>query len=94
MQPIRIEQQEIGTVAWELFNESHDQFLLLRDKYLTEDISSASLSKLIAQIDQDTYSALTMLRKAHRAKLENTLIDIGIRAFAGVLVLRAQDVTK
>lgn len=88
MQPI--EKPVLSVDAWELFNTSHDKFVLLQDQYMPEG-DGLVIGKLLATLDQDVYQSLELLRKAHRGKLEDTLIDIGIRAFAGVLVLRGHE---
>lgn len=85
MQPIT--EVDLKADAWDLFNTSHDQFMQLQERYLPV-AEPTALRKLVQQLDQDIYKCYGRTYDEDSQVLENRLIDVAIRAFAGVLVLR------
>lgn len=79
--------------AHELFTTVHDIFMNDSDKWLPG-TDGNSLSKLLSDIDQNIYVALTDLRKARRKALEERMQNIAIASLALVIALRRQDVTN
>lgn len=85
-----IQEGDLAQRAWELYNESHDQFVLLQDKYMPEE-EPAAVRKLLMSLDQEIYKCLGLVYSEDKEVLQNKLIDVAIRAFAGVLMLRSED---